>query len=134
LFVFPSFFTPTLLPPTHLSPSSDRSLLSSHLSSSFLHVVLPNPSGLPTSSATEIDDGGGAGVPAEAKYLALDVMSELCSKHEGNKGRLRELMPPFVLGFFPFLFLLREEKLIDPPAELTVTSSAGSSRTPSTHI
>lgn len=30
----------------------------------------------------------------EAKYVALELMGELLSKHEENKVRLREIVPP----------------------------------------
>ncbi|GAA5826682.1 hypothetical protein JCM11251_002853 [Rhodosporidiobolus azoricus] len=78
-----------------------RALLSSVLSPTLFHVYLPNPAGIPPSSAREIDDGGGeAGgiVPPEAKYVALELLGELLSKHEENKGKLRELVPPSHLG------------------------------------
>ncbi|GAA5917181.1 hypothetical protein JCM6882_000541 [Rhodosporidiobolus microsporus] len=78
-----------------------RTLLSTHLSPTLLRVFLPNPAGVPPSSAQEIDDGGdegSEGVPIEAKYVALDLMGELLSKHEPNKERLREMVPPANLG------------------------------------
>ncbi|GAA6036382.1 hypothetical protein JCM8097_001694 [Rhodosporidiobolus ruineniae] len=76
-----------------------RSLLATHLFPVLLHVVLPNPSGFPSSSANEIDDGGpGMGVPPEAKYVALEVVGELLSKSEENKARLRGMLEPESIG------------------------------------
>ncbi|GAA6004412.1 uncharacterized protein JCM10292_007054 [Rhodotorula paludigena] len=75
-----------------------RELFASVLVETLVRVVIPEPDSLPVAAGEEIKDGRSTKMPTEAKYLALDVLNELLTRHFENKEVVRAAIGGDQLG------------------------------------